>query len=381
MTKSQLRQLYSFVNLPYSENANDLDELKKILLLEFKSLGNLLFIDGKTWSKNDILEFFDSEIDSFDLDAFLRDYPWVRNLNSIDKIPYNSNLENSGFSDERFTLFAQNEGKIKEDEFLRTFRNRIIAQEDYYATALLLYRHCFSSTFQLKLIQEAKSLLFNRFHEIIVLGENQQGTKEQLRSKSRYITDRGFYKLMLATANDDSDLLYENLKVIYYIDSCYSQSTLLKIISEQMTLNHDENAIRYLNEIKDQINERVKEIEVFGANKKLKKKRKVRIYLVVLIIIIGLKLFTFIHRKYTEHQLMNDPEFMKLLNDDNYVDSIMNEHSIIPETNKIDYRKIAKEADSLLEIEQAKRPNQDLTLEETSRIVDSVFNAKKYKKL
>lgn len=263
MTRNQLKNLYAFVQLPYSEDSEALSDLKKILLLELKpSNSEVLVIQEKHWSKNDIILFFDTPIeDRFDYNKFLFDYPWVSKLETPELIMYEKNLLDIDFSDIRFSEFAKTESKDLEEHFFRTYKNYIIARQDYYAVALLLYEKCFTTTFQSKLYSEARVLLENRFKEMIALRNETQATKKELTQRSSYLKSEGFYLLMKKTANEDDDLLFLNVEALHSVIDLYAISSIRNIVNEQLKLNHGPIAVMYLNKAKEQVQKRVVEQE------------------------------------------------------------------------------------------------------------------------
>lgn len=272
MTRSQLKNLYAFVKLPYSEDSEALADLKKILLLELRpSNSEVLVIGDKHWSKNDIIVFFDTPIeDGFDYNEFLSDYPWISKLETPELIMYDKKMLDVDFSDTRFSEFSKTEAKDLEEYFFRIYRNYIIAHQDYYAAALLLYEKCFTTTFQSKLHREARVLLENRFNEIIALRNESSATKKELTQQTSYLKNDGFYLLMTKTANEDDDLLFLNIEAFHSVIDLYSVSSLRDIVNKQFKLNHGSGAVMYLNKVKEQVQlraEEKKETEkTFGIN-------------------------------------------------------------------------------------------------------------------
>lgn len=252
MTRSQLTYLYAFANLQYSEEPEVLAELKKIVLLELKAKPSII-IGGKEWNKNDILSFFDTPIDqSFDYKTFISDYPWVEKLNNPSEILYDKSIITIDFTDKRFKQFAKSESEQYENEFLRTLKQYLREKQDYYAVALLLYKHCFTRIFQLRLETEIKAMLTHRFNQIIELSKT-SSQKQLINKQAIFFRRSGFYKLM-KEVESDSELLKLNL---YALSATINHSRewrqIKEIIENQMALPHDLGGFAFLNDLKQQI--------------------------------------------------------------------------------------------------------------------------------
>ncbi len=258
MTRTQLTYLYSFANLPYSEDAENLAELKKILLLELKASNNTFInVSGKKWTKNEVLSFFDVDIDqSFDYEQFVQDYPWIKDLEAVSNIQYNSDLLRVDFSDKRFSQFAQTEGIAIENNFLTVLKRRLRNQEDHLVVAMLLYKKCFLAVFQHRMEQESRSILTYRFNEIIALGEAKK--KRELRKKAIFFKSQGFFSLMKEVANEDTKLLDLSLEAMDFILEEYEVMAVERMIANQQQLKHSVPMVIYLEELMDSIRESMK---------------------------------------------------------------------------------------------------------------------------
>lgn len=209
-------------------------------------------INGKPWSKNDLLDFFESGItNAFDYEGFVHDYPWVRNLENFEKIIYDPKLTRMDFSDPRFAEFAKQEGKGLEESFFLLFKRYIREQNDYYAAALLLYKSCFSTVFQMRLYREGRSMLTLRFNEVLLASETGWSNQQAL-DKTRFLKLPGYYVLMKELGAEDPDLLLLNLQVFSTVVKQYTLSSIESIVRDQLKLDHDIEGKEYLNRIKAQ---------------------------------------------------------------------------------------------------------------------------------
>ncbi len=286
MTRSQLTYLYAFANLPYSEELEALEELKKIVLLELKVKPSIL-IGGKEWNKNDILSFFNSSIDqSFDYETFISDYPWIEKLKNPSAITYESNLLSVDFTDKRFQQFASNESEQYEDEFLRTLRSYLKENQDYYAAALLLYKQCFTSTFQLRLENEIKTMLTYRFNQIIALSSTVP-QKELMNKHAVFFRRTGFYKLM-KEITVDSEFMNLNLEALSVaIHNSNALHQIKEIVNNQLTLTHSQEGLVFLNDLKRQVKNE-KPLPKSSSSALLKSIYIVVVVVVVLVRILGM---------------------------------------------------------------------------------------------
>lgn len=127
MTRSQLSRFYSFTGLIYDESPEALAELKKTVLLELKASDkDVLNIGHEQWSKNDLLTCFNTPLDTgFDYASFIADYPWVKNLEHLNIVYYDESIRRTDFSDNRFSQFAEQEGKALEQSFSRLLNQYI----------------------------------------------------------------------------------------------------------------------------------------------------------------------------------------------------------------------------------------------------------------
>lgn len=256
MTRSQLNNLYNYTGLPYSEELEALAEVRKVLLLELKSSdGGVLEINGKLWSKNDLLDFFDSGIvNAFDYEGFVRDYPWVRNLEDFEKITYDPKILHVDFSDPRFAEFAKHEGKNLEESFFLLFKRYIREQDDYYAAALLLYKSCFSTVFQMRLYREGRSMMTLRFNEILAISEGGWSNQQAL-DKTRFLKLPGYYVLMKELGAEDPDLLLLNLQVFSTVIKQYALRSIESIVRDQLKLDHSIEGREYLKRVSSRVTE------------------------------------------------------------------------------------------------------------------------------
>lgn len=255
MTRSQLSRFYSFTGLIYDESPEALAELKKTVLLELKASDkDVLNIGHEQWSKNDLLTCFNTPLDTgFDYASFIADYPWVKNLEHLNIVYYDESIRHTDFSDNRFSQFAEQEGKALEQSFSRLLNQYIAGQNDRYAAALLLYKRCFTSSFQTQLHQQIRQLLIRRFEGVKA---NQYSNK--LIEQTAFFQDDDYYRLVRDAAEDDAELTSLNMKAFKTCFFYCDYPVILRMIKKQLQLNHSASDRKFLEELKQRI-ERVEQ--------------------------------------------------------------------------------------------------------------------------
>lgn len=224
MNRAQLITLYSFSKLPYSERLDDLNDLKKYLLLELKAADSLI-ISETVWSKNDVIIFFDSELSpiQFDYHQFLIDFPWVKRLENIEAISYDEALSTVDFSDERFELH-QHEGFKLEESFLKLYKQRILTHRYKEASGLLQYKCLFSPSFQSSLQREATGILKKRFSE---LTDNSVFRKKPTLEQVQFFQNPDYYFFLGEIS--DVDLRKTHFQTFYKIMDLFSIEAIAEI--------------------------------------------------------------------------------------------------------------------------------------------------------
>lgn len=289
MNRVQLITLYAFSKFPYSERLDDLNDLKKYLLLELKTADSLL-ISETVWSKNDVIIFFDSALSpiEFDYYQFLIDFPWVKRLENIEAISYDEALSTVDFSDERFELH-QREGFKLEESFLKLYKQRILTHRYKEASGLLQYKWLFSPSFQSSLQREAAIVFKKRFSE---LTDNSFFRKKPTLEQVLFFQNPDYYFFLKEIA--DAELRKTHFQTFYKIMDLFSIATIEEIMDyhEKLRQNFEDDI-----EI-TQINLRfsvmkIKEPLSILNKKRLKRKLKNKT-LMTNIIVIALLLFVLI---------------------------------------------------------------------------------------
>lgn len=254
MTRSGLAHLYAYCGLPFSVDEGEISALKKALILELKSnSGGILHVNGKEWSKNDILKFFDSPLEAgFDLEAFLAAYPWMKELYEPEKVKYRESLKQVDFSTEEFRAFRKSEAPALEERFERQLRNRLAKQEDHHALALLLYRRAFDPEFAELSERTARKMLLERVRVAIAQLETATDKKASapLADFMRYTH---FYDLIGEIAADDSELLEHIAELYSLVLSTLSVTMAYSVMKNLRRFTYHGTTEAYLDDIEQQL--------------------------------------------------------------------------------------------------------------------------------
>lgn len=232
----------------------ELSGLKKALLLELKSgSGGILTVNGKEWSKNDILRFFDTPLDvGFDLEAFLAAYPWMKDLYEPEKVKYRESLKKVDFSTEEFRAFRKSEAFGLEERFERQLRNRLAKQEDHHALALLLYRRVFDPGFAEMAERTTRKMLLERIRVTIAQLETSPNKKAQA-SLADFMRYKQFYDLIEEIAADDSELLESIAELYSTMVSTLSVTMAYSVMKNLRRFTYRGSTEAYLNGVEEQL--------------------------------------------------------------------------------------------------------------------------------
>lgn len=259
MSISKLNQLFNHVQLEYSLDQSRLKELKQLLLLELKgSATEYLTIEGVSWSKNDILTYFETDFSSvkeFDLVAFFSQFPPIELLKDCKQINSFYNLEPAK-KHQDFELFREQESPSFLEGFLKEMRARFQSKDFTKISQLSNFFSFFNEECQHKIIElvkyQVKSILLER------LNRNDLNKK----SKLALFTFPSYYKLLLDVLskettflNDQYDLFIENIDGVD-IDTAIS----IGLKQKQLPLGETEKTFLEIN-LKQWRSQRVKGVE------------------------------------------------------------------------------------------------------------------------
>jgi len=249
MTKRQLRTFFEHFNIPVNYEEQGIIELKKVVLLELKSASDdVLVIDSKTWSRNDILEFFNKPLEEgFDDLSFYAQFPWAKAISEPHKINYSKSLENLDFSAKEFEEFRVKEAVNYEKAYLDEIRKEMRDRRDSPVVGMLCYLNCFRSEFRFSVLNTVRSMMYTRLNEALAYIESSSS-----RSKLphiRFMQSNAYYWLMLKIADSDGELLLTNLQVFGQGMAGSNVDLVMEIVQKQKTLPHSPEGFQFLNEI------------------------------------------------------------------------------------------------------------------------------------
>jgi hypothetical protein len=249
MTKRQLRAFFEKFNLPEDYSEQSLSELKKIILLELKSSADdLLVVDSRNWTRNDVLEFFDGKLeDGFDEVSFYETFPWAKAIIDPKRINYSPALERMRFDHEEFIAFRNQEAIHYEKAYLDELRSDMRERRDLPVAGMLCYLGCFRTEFQFTVLNTMRSMMNSRLNDAMAAIES-SSSKNKIANIS-FMQSPGYYVVLKKIGDDDGDLLIDNLRVFGSGIAGGNVDTVIDIIRKQKTLPHSPEGFQFLDEV------------------------------------------------------------------------------------------------------------------------------------
>lgn len=259
MTKHQLDKLFDHFRLPKSYGENELSELKKLLLLELKSSASqTILIGNDTWTKNDVVQFFDTPLtEGFHAEAFYEKYPWAELITTPDKITNTRFLDVRAFEDPLFDQFRREVAVHFENPFLKLMKELMSARKDTLNSTLFQYLPCFPFEFQNQVLTTMRSMMNTRLNTTIALMEDE--TFRDRENEFAYLKRHGYYTFLAQIGDSDKELLILNLEVFSASLKHLNVQTIKSIIKQQRTLPLPPHGILFLDQVQAQVDKVLKQ--------------------------------------------------------------------------------------------------------------------------
>lgn len=254
MTTQQLRHLYDFAGLPFSMEAGDFAQLKKILLLELKSTGDeQLLIDRQVWDKNSLLQLFDSGLpdSEINIEAFEEQHPWISFLRSPLEIEKGAKITPQLRGNSVFQHFVASESLALFPDYKRALKLRMDENDLMLTHALLTYLPVFSDEHQFEIKELVKALLRGKYKTID--DKIDRKISGNAIAEERFFYFPVYYDILKLIAHDDDAFLMYQLDLFRRMLKITQVTDAKRIARLQIGLPLSADAIAWLRQLMDKV--------------------------------------------------------------------------------------------------------------------------------